>query len=564
MRMRGALTVGMAICALGLLGVVPRDITAQGATALSGVVSSHEEGKMEGVVVSARRDGANVTVSVVSDARGQFGFPRTHLEPGRYTLTIRAVGYDLTAPASVVLAAGKVARLDLALRKTRDLSSQLSSLEWAMSMPGPTDQKDAFVYQAESCAYCHTYERIVKSKYTAEQWVPVITRMLRYYPDGTASSNDGRGRGQMQSKNGLEAADRSPSWGIVPGVPKVALAQYLATVNLSGGRTTWPYELKTVPRPTGKATRVIVTQWDQPRKDTVSHDMDMDASGTPWYSDESRMFIGKLDPNTNTFTEYPLPSVPAGDIPGARDVQVDGDGNLWFPMRVAGGAAVLTKFDVKTQKLTSVDGAGGQFMGLGPDGKIWAGFTRVDPTTMKVDRKFTWNNSPNLPPGPHGGYADLVAVNSKGNPYATDFRGSYIFGIDVTTGEARFWPTPTRDSMPRRGLIDGQDRFWFAEYTGDKIAMFDTRTEKFQEWPAPYKYTNPYTVSRPDGKGRVYSSSNMSERLMRLDPTTGELIEYQIPTNFDAKKILIDPTNHNVIWMANTRSARLLRVEPLD
>ena len=32
---------------------------------------------MEGVVVNARRDGANFTVSVVSDAQGKYSFPRT-------------------------------------------------------------------------------------------------------------------------------------------------------------------------------------------------------------------------------------------------------------------------------------------------------------------------------------------------------------------------------------------------------------------------------------------------------------------------------------------------------
>ena len=45
---------------------------------------------MEGVVVTARRDGANVDVSVVSDAQGTFNFPRTHLEPAsRWTHELR-------------------------------------------------------------------------------------------------------------------------------------------------------------------------------------------------------------------------------------------------------------------------------------------------------------------------------------------------------------------------------------------------------------------------------------------------------------------------------------------
>src|SRR5690348_1209270 len=68
---------------------------------LRGVVSSQQEGVMEGVVVSARRDGANFTVSVVSDAQGKYSFPRSHVEPGKYSLTIRAVGYDMNGPGSV-------------------------------------------------------------------------------------------------------------------------------------------------------------------------------------------------------------------------------------------------------------------------------------------------------------------------------------------------------------------------------------------------------------------------------------------------------------------------------
>src|SRR6266851_8010125 len=47
-----------------------REVVAQGsaAAALLGIVSSQEEGNMEGVLVSARQDGANFTVTVVSNA----------------------------------------------------------------------------------------------------------------------------------------------------------------------------------------------------------------------------------------------------------------------------------------------------------------------------------------------------------------------------------------------------------------------------------------------------------------------------------------------------------------
>ena len=436
------------------------------------------------------------------------------------------------------VAATKTASANLELEKTKDLASQLSSLEWAMSIPGTPEQKDKLVYQTVNCAYCHGLERIMKSKYTAEQFIPVITRMETYYRDGSAVSRDERGRGQRALPDQVAAAGKDPTWGREPlAVTKKELTEYLATVNLSGGRTTWPFELKTLPRPNGKATRVIITQYDMPRPDTVSHDMDIDSKGTPWYTDESRMFFGKMDPKTGAFTEYPLPPVPPGDLPGARDIQVDRDDNIWFPRRIAAGANVMTRFNPKTLDLSTIEGVapGTQFMALGPEGKIWAGWTRIDPKTMKAEATYSWENSPNLPPGLHRQYSDLIAVNSKGNPYGPDIGGSYIIGIDAVTGQARFWQVPTPRSSPRRCRMDAQDRFWFTEFTGDKIGMFDTRTEAFQEWPMLHKYTTPYAVSTPDRNGYVYATSNMAERLIRLDPKTGETIEYQMPTEFDSK-----------------------------
>src|SRR3982074_1872322 len=68
---------------------------AQGAVALTGQVSSAEEGVMEGGVGSARRGGATISISVVTDASGRFTFPAARLEPGHYTLKARAAGFEI-------------------------------------------------------------------------------------------------------------------------------------------------------------------------------------------------------------------------------------------------------------------------------------------------------------------------------------------------------------------------------------------------------------------------------------------------------------------------------------
>jgi hypothetical protein len=54
----------------GLFVVQGHQLSAQGSAALTGVVTSQEEGKMEGVVVSARKDGTFVSEAVIAQSKG--------------------------------------------------------------------------------------------------------------------------------------------------------------------------------------------------------------------------------------------------------------------------------------------------------------------------------------------------------------------------------------------------------------------------------------------------------------------------------------------------------------
>ncbi|HEX4211173.1 MAG TPA: carboxypeptidase-like regulatory domain-containing protein, partial [Candidatus Binataceae bacterium] len=198
---------------------------------------------MEGVLVSAQKAGSPITVTVVSDERGHFGFPAGRLTPGHYALRIRAVGYDLDGPQTVDLG-NTSADVAIKLKRTADLAAQLTNTEWFMSMPGTAEQKRPLI----ECMSCHTFERIVRSTYTAETFFPVLKRMAQYANNTTQA--------RIQSR----VAQRDVNDDLVR-----KLAAYLATVNLSNGPT-WPYELQTLPRPKGRATHVIITEYDLPRK----------------------------------------------------------------------------------------------------------------------------------------------------------------------------------------------------------------------------------------------------------------------------------------------------------
>jgi len=109
---------------------------AQTPSALSGQVTSTEEGPMEGVVVSAKKDGSTISISVVTDAEGRFAFPVARLEPGHYALKARAAGYELDGAKAVDVASGQEAKAEIDLKKVKNLPAHLTNAEWLVSMPG--------------------------------------------------------------------------------------------------------------------------------------------------------------------------------------------------------------------------------------------------------------------------------------------------------------------------------------------------------------------------------------------------------------------------------------------
>jgi virginiamycin B lyase len=168
------ISVGLALALAGP-GLLPTQ--AQTPAALTGQVTSGEEGPMEGVLISAKKAGSTVTITVVSDAQGNFSFPAAKLEPGQYSLRIRAVGYDLDRPASVDVAAQQPAKYDLKLRKTEDLAAQLSNAEWLASFPGTDQQKNAML----GCVGCHTLERVARSNQKPDDFIHVTLPRMQGY-----------------------------------------------------------------------------------------------------------------------------------------------------------------------------------------------------------------------------------------------------------------------------------------------------------------------------------------------------------------------------------------------
>jgi streptogramin lyase len=552
------LAVAVAVAAVTLLFAASSIIGAAGApgVALTGQVSSQEEGFMEGVLVSARRDGSTVTITVVSDAKGRYSFPASKLEPGRYALHIRAVGYELEATNLAEVAGQKTTQLDLKLRKAQDLASQLSNGEWLISMPGTDEQKQGFL----SCVSCHTVERIARSRYTADEFVHVLKRMRTYAQGSTPI--------RPQVRPGV----RDPSPGQLQQMTK--FAQYVSTINLSKV-SKWEYPLKTFPRPKGKSTRVIITEYDLPRPEAMPHDAAIDAEGLVWYSDFGSQYLGKLDPKTSKAVEYPVPVTKPGAPAGGLDLRFDPQGNVWLGMMYQGSIA---KFDRKTQKFQTwtapkfMENDEARLAMVDPvhinlDGKVWIGGDDEYRLDLKTGEWYTVDYSRGLPKdGPPadrlGSYG--VISDSRNNFYGTNFGGQYIIRIDAKTLNVTPFPTPTPNSAPRRGHMDPQDRLWFAEYRGNMIGMFDTKTERTREWAVPIPWSNPYDAVL-DKNGYAWTGGMSNDYVIRLDTKTEEFITYLLPHTTNIRRVNIDnSTNPPTFWIGNNHGASIIKIETLE
>ena len=533
------------------LGATMLSADERASAALTGQVTSEAEDAMEGVVVTARKDNSIVSTSVTSDAAGRYVFPENRLEPGRYTIAIRAIGYELGGPTAANVIAEQTAKVDLKLKKTGDLASQLSNAEWMMSIPGTEEQKAMLL----DCMGCHTLERVVRSTHDVNEWMQVVSRMKGY---GAVS--------QPIKPQLMLDADRA-------GKPEEyrTMAEYLATINL-GASDHWSYPLKTLARPTGRSTHVIVTEYDVVRPTTEPHDVVLDKDGNVWYSDFGELFISKFDPKTLKLTEYPTkkfkPDAPEGNL----SLALDKGGKLWFDTMYQGALGTI---DPKTGEAKFYPLAAEwndnrvqlNFVGLrhDVDGKVWTksvgtqDIFRLDLATNTWEK---FHPTSALPPGRRYSMYQVIS-DSKNNLWMAEFQEGYLGTIDAKTHAVKWFALPTPHARARRMEIDDQDRIVVTEYRGNKVALFDTRSETFSEFPLP-PYTFPYRANI-DRNGDIWASTMATDRVVRMNPKTGETQQFLMPSETNMRTLYVDNSTTPVsFWVGSNHAHALVKVEPLD
>ena len=124
--------------------------------------------------------------------------------------------------------------------------------------------------------------------------------------------------------------------------------------------------------------------------------------------------------------------------------------------------------------------------------------------------------------------------------------------------------TPTKNSAPRRGMVDAAGRVWFGENKAERIGMFDPKTASMKEWKVPTNWSAPYDAAA--GKnGEAWTGSMLTDRVSRLDIKSGNVTDYPLPRPTNIRRVFVDDTKTpGILWVGNNHGGSIIKVEPLE
>lgn len=272
--------------------------------------------------------------------------------------------------------------------------------------------------------------------------------------------------------------------------------------------------------------KVNIREWTVPTKGAHPHDPAVGPDGALWFTEQMVSKLGRLDPATGKFREYPL----KGDNDGPHGLVADRNGNIWY---TGNFAAHIGKLDPRSgeiaqYKMPDAKAEDPHTAVFDTRGTLW--FTvqvanmvgRLNPQTGKIDLK----QVPTKEARPYG-----IQVNSKGVPFFCEFGTNKMARLDPQTMEITEYALPT-GARPRRIAIDAGDNVYFTDYEGGNLGRLDPASKAVKMWPSPGgTRSNPYGIAiTPDGMVWYSESGVKPNTIVRFDPKTEQFARADIPS----------------------------------
>jgi streptogramin lyase len=537
---------------------------APGGPKLRGAVASLEGKPLEGVTVSIRGEGKTFVTTVFTNQQGVYVFPP--VEKGlKYSLWAQAQGFR-TARLGVDAGSGEVqAVAGLQLEPLKNFEKQLTGVEWMNSFPEntPAEKREKRIY-ANNCSGCHANQFTLQNRFDAESWAKIVSVM-------------------SLSSNGTPVR---PNAGGTPTINayKDEIVRFLTKVRGPGPAN---YELKPLPRPTGEAAQVVITEFDLPRPEDppesymhdgsnwmegtpsrwqgrAAHDAAVGPDGSIFLSDETTLdaSIFKLDPRTGNVASYKFPAKNGG-VASTHGIAVDPDGNIWTNNQSNDN---LLMFDPKTERFVEL---------LRP--QTMPGARNTVAVDQKIHKGIIWSATF------QGGAVKLDPITGK-----SIFQNGAL-RLDPKSGKYSFYPLITgKDTY---GVtVDRDGNAWFTSPASDRVDVANADTGKISEIvfqptgpesgmqitdvdrenysklnslqnSATPLHNCPRRIGADPNADVVWVALYCSDKIAKIDTRTHQVTQYAVPHEYSHPYGVVVDNEHNV-WINLNNTDMLAKFNP--
>jgi virginiamycin B lyase len=404
----------------------------------------------------------------------------------------------------------------------------------AVRSQSPLPDGDGKQLVQTACTSCHGLDKFTATRLTADDWRETVDLMVRYGAH-------------------LDAEQ----------VPVVA--GYLAR--------SFPGK----PKPPGIVVHgpieASITEWPLPTPGSRPHDPAVAPDGSIWYTGQAGSMLGRLDPATGQFREYPLKAPAAAEsaeenprwLPygvGPHGLIADASGDIWFTAQLAGYVGRLDPETGETTAFHMPDPAARDPHTpiFDQKGTLW--FTlqnsdmvgRIIPSTKEVKVM----RVPTAASQPYG-----IVVNSKGVPFFVELTGSRVASIDPDTMAVHEYPLPYAGTMPRRIALTSDDMVWYTDYGRGYLGRLDPKTGTATEWATPSGAgadSQPYAITAVRNIVWYVETGVNPNMVVRFDVATETFQSWPIPSGGGVVRHMVAAPD-GTLWLACSGVDRIARVQ---
>ena len=284
-------------------------------------------------------------------------------------------------------------------------------------------------------------------------------------------------------------------------------------------------------------------------------DIVVDVLGRVWFAQTGANQIGRFDPSTETFVEYPLPT------PGGRPARlaVDGRGIVWFTDIVANAIGRLDPISDEI-RMYAVPTPGSRPRGLVFDRKGYLWFTQESGNQigrLDTDRG-TFEEYPLFTPSSG---LDEILIDSEGILVFSERAVGKFGRMNPETMEIAEIDVPVRNLTIKQFVLDAGDQIWFSANSYQLHVWDLLATGIFASYILPEDGPDPSSLIA-DLNGRIWYADDQSGFIARFDPETSSVRILELPFSVSGVgRLTVDRLGR--IWFSDPSGNRIGSVEDI-